>query len=606
MGKRESDSNPTPPKGLPYRESVILHLVFVLFTITLVGCSGSPQQLLGNQQACLPAHNRPSCFYVEALEPKNKKLIIFVRGVFGSAATTWGNPRKEAFWPAMVAKDPQFANYDIYLINYRTPYFGEAPDVHETAGNELGQLLSQKIFDKYDEIYMIAHSMGGLVTKSLLTQLNRGQDVALLRRVKGVVYLSTPAQGGDVARIGAWLSLNPQLGEQERAHLNTYIQHLEDQWIQLMDDRDTTKAEFPRAYCAYETRKTGPVWVVPKELASSRCDGPLYSMPSHHSGMAKPARSEDDPYRWTMGKILEAGESGAMRRNAAALLQSASAAVHAGDHTAARRAYDESSALYVKLGDRQAQAHVLRGLGDLESLLGRNDEARVAYTEARNLYKAVRDRLGEANALSGLGHLESKLGRTDEAQTAYTEARNLYTVVRSRLGEANVLVGLGDLESQLGRKDEARTAYMEARNLYTAVRSRLGEANVLVGLGHLEFQLGRKDEARTAYMEARNLFKAEGGRLGEAHVLRGLGDLESQLGRKDEARTAYMEARNLYTAVGSRLGEAHSLLSSGRLEAPVNPELARQHFHQAASLYEQVGMHKWKETALSYLKDLSH
>ncbi|TKB95671.1 MAG: tetratricopeptide repeat protein [Nitrospira sp.] len=591
---------------LPSRGPAVLRLVFVLVTIALVGCSGSPQQRSGNQQACLPAHDRPSCFYVEALEQKNTKLIIFVRGVFGSAATTWGNPRREAFWPAMVAKDPQFAGYDIYLINYHTPYLGEAPDVHETAGNELEQLLSRKILDKYDEIYFIAHSMGGLVTKSLLTQLNRGQDVALLRRVKGVAYLSTPAQGADGAGLAAWLALNPQLGNLERAHLGTYIVRLEDQWIQLMDNRDKVKAEFPRVYCAYETRKSGPVWVVPKELASSRCDGPLYPMPFHHFGMAKPSRSDDDPYRWTMGKILEAGVSEVTRRNAAALLWSAAASVHAGDQAAARRAYDESSALYVKLGDRQAQANVLRGLGDLESLLGRNEEAQTAYTEARSLYRVVGDRLGEANVLNSLGHLESKLGRIDEARTAYMEARNLYTAIRSRLGEANVLVGLGDLESQLGRTDEARTAYTEAHSLYKAVGSRLGEANALVGLGHLEFQLGRKDEARTAYMEAHNLFKAEGGRLGEAHVLRGLGDLEFQLGRTDKARNAYTEAHSLYKAVGSRLGEAHTLLSSGRLEALINPELARQHFHQAASIYEQIGMNKWREIALSHTKDLSH
>ena len=77
---------------------------------------------------------------------------------------------------------------------------------------------------------------------------------------------------------------------------------------------------------------------------------------------------------------------------------------------------------------------MLRGLGDLERKLGRNDEARTAYTEARSLFKAVGDRLGEANVLRGLGELESKLSRNDEARTAYTEARSLFKAEGDRLG----------------------------------------------------------------------------------------------------------------------------------------------------------------------------
>jgi tetratricopeptide (TPR) repeat protein len=621
-------------------------LLVVLATIALVVCACSPRQLPENQQTCLPEQDRPSCFYPEVPKQKKTKLIIFVHGVFGSATTTWGDPRKETFWPAMVAKDPRFTDSDIYLINYRTPYIGQAPNIHEIAGNELGRLLSRKVFDTYDEIYVIAHSMGGLVTKSMLTRLNRGQDVTHLRRVKGVVYLATPAQGADAARLTAWFSLNPQLGNMERASLNAYISSLEDQWIQLIEDRNTDRAEFPRAYCAYETLRTGPVFVAPKELVSSRCDGPLHPMPFNHFGMAEPTQKDDDPYLWAMGKTFEAGATGVTRRKADALVQSADESVIAGEHAVARRAYDEARTLYVELDDRWGEANVLRGLGHLESRLGRNgeartnytvsrylykaerdrlgeanvlrglgdlerllnlyDEARTAYTDARSLYKAVGNRLGEADVLRGLGDLERLLDHYDEARTAFTQALNLYKAEGSRLGEANVLSGLGDLERQLHRYDEARTAYTDARNLNKTVGNRLGEAYVLCGLGHLERLLTRYDEARTAFTEALRLYNAVGNRLGEANVLRGLGDLEGQLHRYDQARTFYTDARSLYKAVGDRLGEANVLSGLGRLEVPVNSELAKQYFYQAALLYEQINLHNWKEVALSEAKDLSH
>jgi tetratricopeptide (TPR) repeat protein len=659
-------------------------LVFVLATIALVVCACSLSQLPENKQTCLPAQDRPSCFYPEVPKQKKTKLIIFVHGIFGGATTTWGDPRKETFWPAMVAKDPRFTDCDIYLINYHTPYIGQAPNIHEIAGNELGRLLSRKVFDTYDDIYVIAHSMGGLVTKSMLTRLNRGQDVAHLRRVKGVVYLSTPAQGADAARLTAWFSLNPQLGNMERASLNAYISSLEDQWIQLIEDRNTARAEFPRAYCAYETLRTGPLFVAPKELVSSRCDGPLHPMPFNHFGMAEPTQKDDDPYLWAMAKTFEAGATGLTRRKADALVQSADESVLAQEHAIARRAYDEARTLYLELDDRWGEANVLHGLGHLESRLGRNDEARTNYTVSRYLYKAESDRLGEANVLRGLGDLERLLTRYDEARTFYTDARSLYKAVGDRWGEANVLRGLGDLDFLLSRHGEARTFYTDARSLYKAVGNRLGEADVLRGLGDVERLLDHYDEARTAFTQALNLYKAEGNRLGEANVLSGLGDLERHLHRYDEARTAYTDARSLnitvgnrlgeayvlcglghlerlltrndearttftealrlYKAVGNRLGEANVLSGLGHLEvqlhrydeartfytdarslykavgdrlgeanvllglgqATVNSELAKQYFYQAALLYEQIGLHNWKEIALNEAKVLSH
>ena len=560
-------SDPRATRLLPSLGHAALPLALALVTITLVGCSSSPSKLRISQSDCLSTPDRPSCFYVEAPESKNKKLIIFVPGVFDSKVTTWGDPLKPTFWPAMVAQDPHFAKYDIYLINYSRPIVDESPNIHETASNELERLSSLKVFERYHEIYLIAHSMGGLVTKSMLTQLNRGEAMARLHQIKGVVYLSTPAQGtvtdstflakllsprgfylestSDTAitGMGIWNSLweypfriLTRRGNSDEygvtglwpygePKFNEYITALEDKWIQLIEDRDAAKVEYPQAFCAYETHPIRFELVVPKELASSRCDEPLYLMPFDHFRMALPTQRNEDPYLWAMGKILDAGSSGITRRQAKALLQSAEESVIAGKLAAARRAYDEARTLYRKTNDRQ--------------------------------------------------------------------------------GEANVLTGLGDLERVLNRPDEARTAYREARSLFKTGGNRLGEANVLTGLGDLERVLNHPDEARTAYREARSLFKVEGNRLGEANVLTVLGNLEARQGRSEEARTAYIVARSFFKAEGNRLGEANVLTSLGKLEGFTKPDLARQYFHQAAFLYEQIGMNGEKERALNDAKNVS-
>ena len=580
-------------------------LCWCVVPFTLASCKSGPQLPVESVSVCASGQTRSSCFYREDSQHANTKLIIFVHGVFGSKSTTWGDPTADTFWPKLIMKDPRFAEgFDIYLVNYRTSYVQEASNIHEIAGNELGKLENRGVFTRYQEIHFITHSMGGLVAKSMLTRLNRGEDVKKLRKVTSVVYLATPAQGARTAELGDWLSLNPQLRDMGRAHLNTYIQTLEDQWVQLIEDRDKAKGEFPRAYCAYETGKVGPLLVVPRELAFSRCDGGQHSMPFNHLGIAEPTMMDDDPYLWTMAKIVEAGTTGQTRWEAATLVEEANRLVSSGKNTDARKAYDDSRALYKKIQDTHGIANVLRRLGNLDALLGRNDEARSAYTEARSLFHDLGDRVGEADVLVGLGDLESLLGRHDQAKSAYTVAHSLYEAESHRRGEASVLVGLGTLEGLLGAHDKARKAYTNALSLYHTEGNQSGKANALMGLGDLERLVGRHKEARDAYAGARSLFQNVGDQLGEGNVWVALGGLERQLGGHDKAREAYGKARSIYRTVGHRFGEAQALNMLGELEPQTNGQLARQYLYQAALLFEQIEMHDRRDQALKQANNI--
>ena len=83
-------------------------------------------------------------------------------------------------------------------------------------------------------------------------------------------------------------------------------------------------------------------------------------------------------------------------------------------------------------------------------------------------HKQVDDRLGQANVLRGLGHLESRLGRNDQARAAYGEALNLFKQVDNRLGQANVQRGLGFLDSRKNPQKAAR-CFFEAAQLYEMI-----------------------------------------------------------------------------------------------------------------------------------------
>ncbi|MCA9458747.1 MAG: tetratricopeptide repeat protein, partial [Nitrospira sp.] len=442
---------------------VYLIALYLVFSIT--GCQGI--QSTAKKSECVPGLIHTSCFYEREKPGKRNKLILFVHGVIGSANTTWGNPPNENFWPAMVRGDsPRFEDYDIYLFNYRTAVRKRSPNIHEIAVNELAQLKSHEVFEQYTDIHFIAHSMGGLVVKSMLVALKSGDEEDLLQQVKSVNFLATPAQGATIARIAAFFSSNPQFRNMESAHMNAFIQSLEDRWVQLLIARDETKAKYPRAYCAYETLPTKGVLLVPREMATSRCDGPPQPLPFNHESISIANDPEEDPYLWVMKNIRDADHEGRELQKTQVLLLEARNLRKSGHNEEARDPYNQALSIFKGTNDRLGEATVIKELGGLERILGHSDEARTAYIKAQTLFKAEGHLLGEAEVLAELGELERLLGHPDKARTAYDGALTLYKREENWLGQAFVLHRLGDLENQLGNVEKARIALSDARDLF--------------------------------------------------------------------------------------------------------------------------------------------
>ncbi len=284
---------------------------YLIFVLIFAGCDGHTvkPQLLPPEQTCLSKQARGSCFYEKDSSSKKKsKLIVFVHGIFSSPEDTWGNVTSGNTWPHLAKSDERFSEFDYYLIKYHTTYFTNAQMIHEIAIREMDALKDSDEFTQYKEIYFITHSMGGLVAKSLLTHLNRGDDVGLLRRVKAIIFLGTPSQGASEAVLGNWLSRNIQLEQLKPAHLNPWLSDLENYWSQLIDDRK--ESQYPRSFCAYETLSIflGYI-VVPREAAASKCDGPAVGLPFNHSDLAMPTSKDQDPYKWVMDKIYDTTRS---------------------------------------------------------------------------------------------------------------------------------------------------------------------------------------------------------------------------------------------------------------------------------------------------------
>jgi tetratricopeptide (TPR) repeat protein len=224
--------------------------------------------------------------------------------------------------------------------------------------------------------------------------------------------------------------------------------------------------------------------------------------------------------------------------------------------------------------NRQGQADVLLGLGDVELNVGHMNDARRDYAQAAQLYHDVHQRREEAYALMGLGDTDRILNNFENARKSYGSAEGLF--YNDKHGEASVPFALGEIERELGNTDAALWDYQRALEFYGAAK--MDQANVLVGRAELETELGDYDDARNDLKAAGDLSRGAGDPLGEAMGWEA---------KKDEARDYYGRARVIYGKNADKLGEADILLGLGKLESRFgDPKAAHQDFDDAYALYE--------------------
>jgi tetratricopeptide (TPR) repeat protein len=140
--------------------------------------------------------------------------VIFVHGLGGHAYDTWRRDarRREAsedvtFWPLWLAEDVE--GISVYTMAYEAPpsnWLGTSMPLQGRAVNVLEVLLSEPGL-KSGPIAFICHSLGGLIVKQILLDLQQQKDRRkeakdLLGRVTQVVFAATPHTG---SRQGTWL-----------------------------------------------------------------------------------------------------------------------------------------------------------------------------------------------------------------------------------------------------------------------------------------------------------------------------------------------------------------------------------------------------------------
>jgi len=221
--------------------------------------------------------------------PGGKRVIVFVNGLFGDAVSTWTNTNR-AYWPAMIAHDPDFDSVDVYVHSFQSPKLARAQQIQDLAARLKDYLVADRVLD-HEEIVFIAHSMGGLVTRAfLLKQRSSAQKTPML------YFFATPTAGANVTEIAQHLSENPQLKDMQPLADGGYVKTLREDWLQTSEDAALNYPNAIASFCAYELLDVWRVRIVTELSATYLCNRSTRAVRADHIGIVKPAGMSDDPY----------------------------------------------------------------------------------------------------------------------------------------------------------------------------------------------------------------------------------------------------------------------------------------------------------------------
>ncbi|EMA2446695.1 hypothetical protein U2G60_001928 [Vibrio fluvialis] len=194
-------------------------------------------------------------FYQEREGCRN--LVLFVHGFTGDGKKTWTNANNTSF-PQLLLNDSTISeNFDVASYNYFSELLNLFADAKEKARwlrdllwkkthkkernlniDELSNNLSSHMrfsLEQYDNIYVIAHSMGGLITKNLIkNELNLNGNT----KIKLFISLAVPHQGASMSVLGSIISSNLQISNLNP--VEQFINDLNQSWVYL-DSKPVTK-----------------------------------------------------------------------------------------------------------------------------------------------------------------------------------------------------------------------------------------------------------------------------------------------------------------------------------------------------------------------------
>ena len=215
-----------------------------------------------------------------------------------------------------------FAQLDLYTLDYRTDFEEDKRTVVGIAKLIRESASFRSFLEGYNHVYIVAHSLGGLIMKQLLVDLRFYKLNASRSRIVGIGLLGVPSRGSPLAdaaeEMGAivelfqpWAGKNWKFIDDLRTVQNagSFLVDLESKWSKIVDAPDL--GEYPvYVACGYETKHEGGMLkVVPRFYSETACSTALYPIDKSHINLPKPEQQDqniDEAHRWLIDSLRKA------------------------------------------------------------------------------------------------------------------------------------------------------------------------------------------------------------------------------------------------------------------------------------------------------------
>jgi pimeloyl-ACP methyl ester carboxylesterase len=263
----------------------------------------------------------PSVRLLTLKEIETDRAIIFVHGLGGHPCGTFGRDGQPRSWPELIDSDERpdainavlpLSRFSLYSIDYRTVF--DAENTVDEAAKQVEILLTkplrdgQTILQRYNHVWFVTHSLGGLIVKRLLIRMSDQRLDLTLGRVAGIFLFGVPSNGAHLAKptaqlarfIGNRFAMVKDLDPGQAAG---FLNLTQDAWHSLVERR----AGRMFVYCAFEKlAEFGVATVVDNMFAQTRCTKAPQGFGEAHLRLVKPDTTDNPIHLWFRSRIIEA------------------------------------------------------------------------------------------------------------------------------------------------------------------------------------------------------------------------------------------------------------------------------------------------------------
>ena len=260
------------------------------------------------------------------------RALVFIHGFLGSPDHTF------ASWPQIIAADNtqlpdhgKVSDFAIYSVDYEADFQSQAK-LDQIAVGVSRDLAASEIFKRHRHVWLVAHSMGGIVLKRTLTLWEHERKDVLTDRVLAVGLLGVPSKGAPLAdtakkfrvdQLASTFGWDGRLLAELSTNSGSYLDSLETDWLAMKRNRETglQRRFTPVISCGFEEKPqlsagTGVWWlwdvaanlvhdttVVPNLFTSTACDV-ARGFSVRHTDLTKPQRASDSIHLWLRDLII--------------------------------------------------------------------------------------------------------------------------------------------------------------------------------------------------------------------------------------------------------------------------------------------------------------